>query len=393
VIYKSARGARVVAQRYREALDAWPVPRDERRVSTREGETFVVMSGAEEAQPVVLLHGSAANSAMWSHEIAELAGSFRVCAVDMIGEPGLSAPSRPPLDSEAYALWLDDVLDELGLESVALVGVSLGGWLAMDYATRRPARVTRVVVLNPSGIGRQRAGFLPKAVALSLLGARGRRRTWRMVAGDVPPSELGQSIAAHFRPRTARIPVFGDESLRALPMPVLVVLGARDALLDAADTARRAALIPHGTVRVMSDAGHVLLDQAPVITEFLLTFRVEVRHGERMLICAPDGPRIRTDRDALDVIGAAMGMESSFVVLPVERLDDDFFVLKSRLAGEIAQKFVNYRIRLAVVGDVSRWLDNESLRDFVVETNRGSQLWIVPDLDELDRRFLMNTRG
>ncbi len=68
--------------------------------------------------------------------------------------------------------WLDDVLDGLKLERAALVGVSLGGALALDYAVRRPERVDRLALLAPSGIGRQRPGFLVKAILLQLLGRR-----------------------------------------------------------------------------------------------------------------------------------------------------------------------------------------------------------------------------
>ena len=118
-----------------------------------------------------------------------------------------------------------------------------------------------------------------------------------------------------------------------------------------------------------------------------MTGILELRHGVRVLMCAPDGPTIRNDRDAVDVIASAMEQDSTFVVIPVARLDEDFFVLRTGVAGDIVQKFVNYRVRLAVVGDTSRWLDSSSFRDYVTETNRGGQTWVVPDLDELDRRL------
>ena len=144
-IYRSAAGAHAVKQRYRQLLDQWPIPSEFVRVPTREGETFVVACGPKDAPPVLALQGSGGNAAMWLPEIAELAQHLRVYAVDVIGEPGLSAPSRPSFASEAYALWLDDVLRGLALTRVALLGVSMGGWLALDYATRRPQRV------QPSG--------------------------------------------------------------------------------------------------------------------------------------------------------------------------------------------------------------------------------------------------
>jgi hypothetical protein len=74
---------------------------------------FVVTCGQALAPPLVLLHGSGANSMMWAGHVAAWAEHFRIHAIDVIGEPGLSAPSRPPLASDAYAAWLDDVLDLL----------------------------------------------------------------------------------------------------------------------------------------------------------------------------------------------------------------------------------------------------------------------------------------
>lgn len=79
---------------------------------------------------------------------------FRTYALDLIGEPGLSAPFRPPSAADAHPLWLDDVLEGLGITSTSVVAASLGGWPALDYATRRPERVTRLALLCPGGLGR-----------------------------------------------------------------------------------------------------------------------------------------------------------------------------------------------------------------------------------------------
>src|SRR5439155_8485197 len=109
-----------------------------RTVPTRHGDTFVLVSAPENGPPVLLVHGSGGNTLAWLGLVGRLADRFRLYAVDVIGEPGLSAPSRPPLGSSAYAEWLDDVLDGLGVGEVQVVAASLGGWLAIDYATRRP---------------------------------------------------------------------------------------------------------------------------------------------------------------------------------------------------------------------------------------------------------------
>ncbi|MFC4590252.1 alpha/beta fold hydrolase [Sphaerisporangium corydalis] len=278
-IHTSAEGARVLERRYREFLDQWPVPSEHLRVPTREGETFVVACGPADAPPVLLMHGSGANAAMWADDVTAWSEHLRLYAVDMIGEPGLSAPSRPPLDSGAYALWLDDVLAGLGVESAALVGVSLGGWLALDYAIRRPGRVGRVAVLCPGGVGGQRYGVLLLALLLMPFGRWGRRTTMRKVLGTTGPAtpeeravaDYMQLVDRHFRYRRDRLPVFTDDALRGLAMPVLAVAGGRDALMDSAGTRRRLEEnVPQATVRFLPEEGHLLRGQTGPVLDFLL---------------------------------------------------------------------------------------------------------------------------
>lgn len=170
MIYKTDQGRMLVMKQYRTILDSWPVPCRETLLPTRQGETFVLTSGPDDGPPLVLLHGSATNSASWIGDVGIWSQQFRVHAIDMIGEPGLSAPSRPPLGSNVYAAWLDEVLNALGVTQAAVIGLSLGGWLAMDYAIRRPDRVSKLVLISPGGIGRNR-NILIWALPLLLLGA------------------------------------------------------------------------------------------------------------------------------------------------------------------------------------------------------------------------------
>lgn len=111
-------------------------------------------------------------------------------------------------------------------------------------------------------------------------------------------------------------------------------------------------------------------------------------HGVRVFECASEGPPLRTDRDALDLISGTWEQRAALLVIPVERLSDDFFQLRTRVAGEILQKFVNYRLRVAILGDISRYLDESSaLQDFVRESNRGDQIWFVQSSEDLEKRL------
>jgi hypothetical protein len=106
--------------------------------------------------------------------------------------------------------------------------------------------------------------------------------------------------------------------------------------------------------------------------------------GAPVFVCAPEGPALSSEQDATDLIGNAMYLGATCVAIPVERLDGAFFDLRTGLLGSIAQKFVNYRMRLAIVGDVSAYVaKSNAFRDFVTETNRGKQLVFIPTLDEV----------
>jgi pimeloyl-ACP methyl ester carboxylesterase len=273
-IYATATGAHEIQQRYRDLLRRWPVPSEHRTVPTAYGETFVVDCGPPDAPPLVLLHGAGANSAMWLGDVASWSQRFRVYAVDVIGEPGLSAPSRPPLASDAYASWLDDVLRGLAVDRVSIVGVSLGGWLAIDYAIRRPARMDRLVLLGPGGLGRQKWGVVVAALLLRPFGRWGLRTTMKLAMGGLPPAdelvEYFMLIHRNFRPRRELLPRFGDDALRGLAVPVLAVVGGRDAMLDSDGTRRRLErTVSQATIRLLPDAGHVLLGQTGAVLEFL----------------------------------------------------------------------------------------------------------------------------
>jgi hypothetical protein len=114
---------------------------------------------------------------------------------------------------------------------------------------------------------------------------------------------------------------------------------------------------------------------------------LQKRHRVQVLMCDPAGPTVATVQDALDLIGEAM-FSAEIVAIPANRLDEQFFTLSTRFAGEVMQKFVNYRLRLAVVGDISRYLETSAaLRALVHESNTADHVWFVPDIDALDARL------
>lgn len=277
-VFRSIEAAAAVERQYRRVLDTWPVPAVQMLLPTCQGPTFAIACGPEDGPPVVLLHGSQANSASWLFDVAHWARTFRLYAVDMIGEAGLSAPVRPALAGDAHARWLDDVFAGLGLTSAALVGLSLGGWLALDYAVRRPGAATALALICPAGIGRQKA-FLLKAAPLLLLGPWGKRRMRRLVFGPAPAepaaalhpmAELAELIGKAIRPRVVKIPLLTDAELSGLGVPLLAILGGKDVLIDTRHArARLERWVPQAEVCFLADGYHFLPGQTQRVMDFL----------------------------------------------------------------------------------------------------------------------------
>lgn len=110
--------------------------------------------------------------------------------------------------------------------------------------------------------------------------------------------------------------------------------------------------------------------------------------GRRCVVFDGGERVVRGGEDARGLVEAALSERASVVVVPVDALDAAFFELRSGVLGEVAQKLVNYRLTLAVVGDVSGYAAaSTAFRDFVVECERGRDVLFVEDMTALERRL------
>lgn len=119
--------------------------------------------------------------------------------------------------------------------------------------------------------------------------------------------------------------------------------------------------------------------------------RTDELSGIRVLHLGSEGDPISTPDDAADLVGSAWSHRATLLAVPAARLDPKFFNLRSGIAGEITQKIVNYRLQLAVIGDIGEHLEKSpALRDYVRESNAGDHIWFLDDelslADKLARR-------
>lgn len=283
-IYDSPAVEAELERLYAEKLAAWPVPYESRLLETSRGRVHVIVSGPQEAPPLLLLHAAALSSWSWIYNIEELSRDRRVYAVDLIGDAGLSAYAdlgsrmRTPSDlGDHYA----EVMDLLGLERAAVVGASEGGFVALNLARAHPGRVERLVLLGPMGL----SGTLGAAARFTLarlfpvgpvLAATFR---WAYSDDDAVQADFAEwfpLVMSATRPaRVAPWPL-GPEALRALRPPTLFVLATGDNVIGDPEAAgARLAGLPNARVAIV-EAGHLMAAERPAeIDALILGFLAE----------------------------------------------------------------------------------------------------------------------
>lgn len=227
---------------------------------------------------VLLLHGSPGSRRDFARLLPELEGR-RLIVPDL---PGFGASGRdvPDYSFRAHAAYVARLLAALGIERAHVVGFSMGGAVALELADQAPERVRSLTLL--SGLGVQELEWLGDhhlnralhALQLALLWSA---RELVPHFGTLDHTVLGVPYARNFFDSDQR-PLRGI--LERLRVPLLIVHGARDALVPLAAAREHARLVPHSRLEPFEDAGHFLLFQRPSdVARVLNGFFDEVEAG------------------------------------------------------------------------------------------------------------------
>jgi len=257
---------------YDACLQGWPVQFEALDVPTRLGRTHVIACGAPDAPPLVLLPSFAGTAAVWRLNAEGLSRRFRLYAVDVIGQPGKSEANGPIRGRRAYADWMVDLLDGLGIARASLVGCSFGAFLAVNQALATPERVDRVVLISPAGTFASQYWKLTYAMRIRAPALK----LWRRLTGraraprlaDLGPRRLprdplwaaliGTTMAEAPKVSVTNASVFSRARLRAIRAPALLLIGAAETLYEPEAMLRLArARMPGLEGAVVPDADHI----------------------------------------------------------------------------------------------------------------------------------------
>jgi pimeloyl-ACP methyl ester carboxylesterase len=249
---------------------------------------------------IVFIHGLGASWQSWLENLPELARDHRVVAMDLPGFGYSELPSED-ISIEYYASWTCRLLDALEIESAAVVGNSMGGFVGADLAIRYPARVHRLVVVSAAIFWQtyrraqpllRLARLTDAIVARELtrrtddIADRRRLRQWALATAGFRYPHLISPELAHEMVLSARrtdgfLPALEaladyplDEELPKISCPTLIVWGAHDTLVPVKDAKRLQELIPGARREVFERTGHVAMLERPerfnrLLREFL----------------------------------------------------------------------------------------------------------------------------
>lgn len=270
--------------------------RHQRWVPTGGGPVNTIDLGS--GPPVLFVHGLSGSWTNWLEQLAALAGSHRVIALDLPGFGHSPMPSHP-VTMAAYASMLDEIMGELGVPSAALVGNSMGGLISCELAISFPERVERLVLVSAAGISTRRDApgganliwmqRLERALSggggyfarHSVTVARHRRLREAGLAlfvahpGMLPPALASEMIRGAGKPgfMSALRSMMGHElrsRLELIGCPTLVVWGERDRAVSVRDGHVFSELIPDARLVVFEDTGHIAMVERPAAFNALL---------------------------------------------------------------------------------------------------------------------------
>ena len=240
---------------------------------------------AGEGPAIVLIHGMAGSSETWAPLLPELGRSATVIAPDMPGH-GASAKPRGDYSLGALASGIRDLLIMLGIDRATIVGHSLGGGVAMQFAYQFPERSDRLVLVSSGGLGREVSALLralsaPGAEYVLAVGCSERVRRagikvggWLSRAGVRPTPALGEiwrsySSLSDPETRTAFVHTLrsvidvGGQRVSALDrlylaaeVPTLIVWGDRDPLIPVSHGRDAHDAMPGSRLEIFEGSGH-----------------------------------------------------------------------------------------------------------------------------------------
>lgn len=246
-IFKSPESKSIIRDWHFTMRKGLSFPIEEKVVTTSFGETHLLIAGPPDAPPLVALHGALASSSHLLGEMAPLARSFRIYALDVLGQSVMSEDRRLSSKTGEHGQWLNEVFAGLPLESAHLLGVSWGGFASMQFTIQNPEKVKSLSLIVPAGFVAPAHGESLFKMAIPLLLYKTIGSKWGLKAfmknlfttSDQQWEAYIADALSHVQMNFELPPNFTDEEIRSISCPWLCLTADQDVSVPGPALARR----------------------------------------------------------------------------------------------------------------------------------------------------------
>ncbi|AZQ48814.1 alpha/beta fold hydrolase [Bacillus sp. GX] len=227
---------------YDESMALLPAPKDMKDIETTYGTIRTYYFTKEEnkhKEPILLLPGRGASTPMWVPNLEGLREKRPVYTIDLLGEPGMSVQTKVIENQKQQAEWLNEVIEGLGLKKVHIVGVSIGGWTAMNLARYNPEHIATTSLLDPVFVFAQIyikmiLASIPASVPIVPKFIREKMLSYvsggAEINDDEPIAKLIESGMRNYKLKTPAPDLFSKEDLKNINVPVLALMAEKSTM-------------------------------------------------------------------------------------------------------------------------------------------------------------------
>jgi len=233
---------------YHNKLDELGIVYEFLKVETSFGDTNIIVTGHADKPPLVLLHGSNGCAPIGIEALIALVKDFRIYAIDIVGQPNLSAGIRPSMQNDDYGQWMFEILSRLNVWNVTLVGISFGGFISWKTLVFDARRISSTFLIAPAGIvnGNPLKAFWKIFLPMKLYKWRKNTKYVHQFLNELFTEEDEFAFAylskvfLHFEMDFSSIPLIKKEEAQKIKTPIHIVAADNDLLFPGEKMIQRA---------------------------------------------------------------------------------------------------------------------------------------------------------
>jgi pimeloyl-ACP methyl ester carboxylesterase len=262
-LFKSAAGKDEILSLYDKKLRELNIDYQCKIIDTSYGKTNIITTGAPENPPLIIVHGSNGCAPISLETYPNLSTHFQVFAIDVLAQPNKSAETRLSMKDDSYGKWMNEIIEELKINNVVLVGFSFGGLIILKTLLHNEVKIKEVFLAAPAYIvnGNPLKALFKVFIPMKRYMMTKKIKFVEQFLSDVFTERDEFAIAylskvfLHFKMDFTPVPVISKAEAKGITSPITLIAAKRDLMFPGDKMLRRAS-------KIFSSVKTVLLEQS-----------------------------------------------------------------------------------------------------------------------------------